>query len=76
MQFSSIGIVFRQVYGYNSAQVGAVYVAVVVGSILSAMFAIAQEPVMKKLWPQRMATREGRLMTPGIISILLPTGLF
>ncbi|CAH0021311.1 unnamed protein product [Clonostachys rhizophaga] len=76
MQFSSIGIVFRDVYGFNSTQVGAVYVAVVVGSTIACLLAIFQEPITHKFWPSRMTSPEGRLLPPGILSALLPIGLF
>ena len=76
MQFSSIGIVFRDVHDFSNAQVGAVYVAVIVATILGSAFAIVQDPVLRRLWPQRMATPEGRLLSPAIQSILFPAGLF
>ncbi|KAF4446961.1 hypothetical protein F53441_9432 [Fusarium austroafricanum] len=78
MQFSSIGIVFRSVYGFGNAQVGAVYTAVVVGSILSIVLAVIQEPIVRRLFPHKApsTTPEQRLLSPCIQSILLPIGLF
>ena len=76
MQFNSIGIVFRDVYGFDSAQVGLVYAAVIAASILGTILAIAQDPITRKIWPERMNTPEGRLISPGLSSILLPAGLF
>ncbi|VUC37970.1 unnamed protein product [Clonostachys rosea] len=76
MQFSSIGIAFRDVYEFNNTQVGAVYTAVIVGSMISCFLSIVQESAMYRFCPQRMASPEGRLLAPGIQSILLPAGLF
>ncbi|KAF4979801.1 hypothetical protein FZEAL_4061 [Fusarium zealandicum] len=78
MQFSSIGLVFRSVYGFNSTQVGAVYTAVIVGSILSIALALVEEPIVRRLFPHRTtsSTPEQRLLSPCIQSILLPIGLF
>ncbi|KAH7305491.1 major facilitator superfamily protein [Stachybotrys elegans] len=76
MQFNSIGIVFRDVYGFDSTRVGAVFTAVIVASILSTCLAICQNHVLLRLWPHRMATPEGRLLSPSLQSILLPIGLF
>lgn len=78
MQFSSIGIVFRTVYDFNNTQVGAVYASVIVGSILSTILAVVQEPITRLLLPHSLATNspERRLLSPCIQSILLPIGLF
>ncbi|CEI61462.1 hypothetical protein FVEN_g9446 [Fusarium venenatum] len=78
MQFSSIGLVFRGVYGFDSTQVGAVYAAIVVGSILSITMAVIQEPLTRWILPHKTlsATPEQRLLSPCIQSILLPIGLF
>lgn len=76
MQFSSIGITFRDVHNFNSTQVGAVYVATIVAAMIAAVVAIVQDHVTRRTWPQRMATPEGRLIAPCIQSILLPAGLF
>jgi MFS family permease len=76
MQFNSIGIVFRAVYGFTSVQVGAVYTVVVLASVLGSVIAIVQDIVTRRLWPRRMATPEGRLLSPGVQSVLLPIGLF
>lgn len=78
MQFASISIVFKDVYGFSNAQVGAVYVAVIVAAILGTVLACLQQPVMRWLWPEsdKNATPEGRLLSPGFQSILLPIGLF
>ncbi|KAF5586334.1 fluconazole resistance (FLU1) [Fusarium pseudocircinatum] len=38
MQFSSIGLVFRRAYGFDNAEVGAVYTATIVGSIFAVIY--------------------------------------
>ncbi|KAH7000507.1 major facilitator superfamily domain-containing protein [Ilyonectria destructans] len=76
MQFTSIGIVFREVYKFNNSEVGAVYTAVVVGSILGAALSIIQDPILRKLWPHPMAKPEGWLYAACVESVLLPVGLF
>ncbi|OAA36131.1 MFS multidrug transporter [Beauveria brongniartii RCEF 3172] len=80
MQFTSIGIVFRSVYEFSSRQVGFVYVAVVAASILSATIAVAQDPLLRRIWPQRPGasdnTPESRLLSTSVQSVLLPAGLF
>ncbi|KAF7554991.1 hypothetical protein G7Z17_g2528 [Cylindrodendrum hubeiense] len=76
MQFTSIGIVFHDVYKFNNSEVGAVYTAVVVGSILGAALSIIQDPILRRLWPHRMATPEGWLYAACVESVLLPVGLF
>ncbi|KAM3500436.1 hypothetical protein MY10362_006394 [Beauveria mimosiformis] len=78
--FSLIGIVFRSVYAFSSRQVGFVYVAVVAASILSATIAVAQDPLLRRIWPQRPGasnnTPESRLLSTSVQSVLLPAGLF
>ena len=76
MQFSSIGLTFRDVYRFTNTEVGAVYTAVVAGSTLSTAISIVQDPILRRLWPHRMATPEGRLHSACIQSVLLPAGLF
>ncbi|KAF4987249.1 hypothetical protein FDECE_15520 [Fusarium decemcellulare] len=78
MQFSSIGLVFRSVYGFNSMEVGAVYTAVIVGATISIVLAIIQKPIIRRVFPNRTpsSTPEQRLLSPCIQSILLPIGLF
>ncbi|WYZ41010.1 hypothetical protein EsH8_IV_001351 [Colletotrichum jinshuiense] len=76
MQFNSIGLAFRTVYGFNSSQVGGVYTAVIVGSILGAAITILQDPIFRRLMPERMATPEGRLYSACAESLFLPIGLF
>lgn len=77
MQFSSIGIVFGGVYGFDNTRIGAVYAAVVAGSILSIVLAVIQEPLTRCIFPHKApsTTPEQRLLSPCIQSILLPIGL-
>ncbi|KAK6210012.1 hypothetical protein QIS74_11596 [Colletotrichum tabaci] len=76
MQFNSVGLAFRSVYGFSSAQVGGVYAAVIVGSVIGAVVTIFQDPVFRRLMPRRMATPEGRLYSACVESLFLPVGLF
>ncbi|KAF4951585.1 hypothetical protein FGADI_7360 [Fusarium gaditjirri] len=77
MQFSSIGLVFRRVYGFDNAGVGAVYTATIIGSIIGIGISLLQEPVMKQVLSHKkpLSTPEQRLLSPCIQSILLPIGL-
>ncbi|KZL86881.1 mfs multidrug transporter [Colletotrichum incanum] len=76
MQFNSIGLAFRSVHGFNSTQVGGIYTAVIVGSIIGAVITIFQDPIFRRLMPRRMATPEGRLYSACVESLFLPIGLF
>ncbi|TQN65760.1 Efflux pump atB, partial [Colletotrichum shisoi] len=76
MQFNSVGLAFRSVYGFSSAQVGGAYAAVIVGSVIAAVVTIFQDPVFRRLMPRRMATPEGRLYSACAESLFLPVGLF
>jgi MFS family permease len=76
MQFSSIGITFRDVYGFSNTAVGAVYAATIVGSALGAFFGILQDTLLRRYRPDLMATPEGRLLPACVMSVLLPIGLF
>ncbi|KAL2109526.1 hypothetical protein VUR80DRAFT_2332 [Thermomyces stellatus] len=76
MQFGSIPFVFRNSYGFSSTQVGAIYTAIVVGSLISGFSSIFLEPYLRRLFPARMAGPEGRLLLPCFASVFLPAGLF
>ncbi|KLP15910.1 fluconazole resistance protein (FLU1) [Fusarium fujikuroi] len=78
MQFSSIGLVFRSVYGFDNAAVGAVYTATIVGSIVGIGISLLQETIIKRVLPHKepLSTPEQRLLSPCIQSVLLPIGLF
>lgn len=78
MQFSSISIVFRSVYGFNSAQVGAIYTTIIVASTISTVLAIFQDRITRRILPvgDVADSPEGRLLAPCFQSVLLPIGLF
>lgn len=76
MQFGSIPLVLRDTYGFSNTQVGAVYTALVVGAILAGAMSLATQPLLRKLFPARMASPEGRLLAACYESIFLPVGLF
>ncbi|KAH6665333.1 major facilitator superfamily domain-containing protein [Plectosphaerella plurivora] len=76
MQFISISQAFGSVYHFNSAQVGAVYSAVVVGSILGFGASLAQDFIWRRLWPEKMRQPESRLHLACVGSFCLPGGLF
>lgn len=79
MQFTSVGIVFRSVYNFNSAQVGAVYTAVIVGSVICSVIVSLQDVAVRAILPRRGSaapTPEDRLLPSCFLSILLPVGLF
>ncbi|OLN81436.1 putative drug/proton antiporter YHK8-like protein 3 [Colletotrichum chlorophyti] len=76
MQFNSIGLAFRSTYQFSNSQVGGIYTAVIVGSVLGAVITIFQDPVFRRLMPRRMATPEGRLYSACVESLFLPIGLF
>ncbi|KAL9561481.1 hypothetical protein ACKAV7_014328 [Fusarium commune] len=77
MQFSSIGLVFRSMYSFGSAEVGAAYTATIVGSIIGIGISLLQEPIVRQVLPHKkpLSTPEQRLLSPCIQSILLPIGL-
>lgn len=76
MQFSSINYVFKTVYAFNNTEFGAVYTAVIVGSILGAVLSIAQDHLCRKYWPAVSKSPEGRLYFACVESLFLPAGLF
>ncbi|KAK5739869.1 hypothetical protein LTR17_004965 [Elasticomyces elasticus] len=76
MQFASISLVYRSVYSFDSTQVGAVYAAVVVGSILGAAMSIAQDYACRRYWPAASTRPQSRLYLACVATLLLPAGLF
>lgn len=78
MQFSSIGIVFSDIYDFSSTRVGTVYIAVIIGSVIGTLLAILQEPIARRIRPRKSAhsSPEERLLPPSLQSVLLPAGLF
>jgi multidrug resistance protein len=75
MSFDDIPLVFAA-HGFTTEQIGAVYAAVTVGSILGAVLSIYQEKVVKRYWKNFTTTPEGRLYFACVESALLPLGLF
>ncbi|KAF4341654.1 drug proton antiporter yhk8 [Fusarium beomiforme] len=77
MQFSSIGIVFRSVYGFNNAQVGFVYAASISGTVIGIALSLLQGTLIRRIYPHKglSSTPEQRLLSPCMQSILLPIGL-
>lgn len=75
MSFEDIPLVFAA-RGFSLEQVGAVYAAVVVGSILGTLLSIYQEKLAKRYFMEIFTTPEGRLYFACIESALLPIGLF
>lgn len=76
MQFSSISLVYRSVYAFDNTRIGAVYTAVIAGSILGCAMCIIQDGLFRRYFPQWMSRPEGRLYFSCIGSLLLPAGLF
>ena len=75
MSFDDIPLVFAT-RGFTVEQVGAVYTAIAVGSILGTILSIYQEKIAKQYWKHLTTTPEGRLYFACIESALLPLGLF
>jgi MFS family permease len=76
MQFSSIGLVYRKIYLFNNQQIGAVYVAVIVGAFLGAVTSIIHDKISRKYRPQASARPESRLYLACAATWFLPIGLF
>ncbi|KAK4962433.1 hypothetical protein LTR10_000059 [Elasticomyces elasticus] len=76
MQFASISLVYRSIYSFDSTQVGGVYAAVVVGSILGAAMSIAQDYTCRRYWPAASTRPQSRLYLACVATLLLPAGLF
>ena len=80
LQFSAIPLVFQTNYGFNIEQSDAVFIAISIGSLLSTLISVYQEPLARKyLAPKRqkfLSTPEGRLMFCCAQSALCPIGLF
>jgi multidrug resistance protein len=75
MSFDDIPLVFAA-RGFNTEQIGAVYAAIAIGSILGAVLSIYQEKIAKRYWKYLTTTPEGRLYFACVESALLPLGLF
>ena len=76
LTFDAIPIVFQANHNLTVSQVGAVFAAISIGSIIGAVLSIYQEKVARKYWPKLTNTPEGRLYFACIESALLPIGLF
>lgn len=60
MSFDDIPLVFAA-RGFTIEQIGAVYAAIVVGTILGTILSIYQEKIAKRYWTNLTTTPEGRL---------------
>ena len=75
MSFDDIPLVFAA-HGFTVEQVGAVYAAIAVGSVLATLLSIYQEKIARRYWKNLTTTPEGRLYFACVESALLPLGLF
>jgi MFS family permease len=76
MTFDAIPLVFQTRHGFTVSQVGAVFAAISIGSIIGTVLSIYQERFARIYWPKLTSTPEGRLYFACIESALLPIGLF
>jgi len=77
LTFGAVPLIFRVSHGFDLEQTGAVFVAVMVGAILSTVLSIYQEKLALHLFPGKIAsTPERRLYFACIESVLMPIGLF
>jgi MFS family permease len=76
MTFSVIPLVFTSRHGFTTEQNGAVFAAIVGGTILATVVSVYQEKLAKRRWPKITASPEGRLYFACLESALLPIGLF
>jgi MFS family permease len=76
LQFSSVPLVFRTNYGFTLEQSGFVFASMCVGGILSTILCIWQEGFMKRHFPQKMTSPEGRMLPTCIEAAFLPISLF
>ena len=79
--FSAVPLIFQTRYNFNVAQSGAVFAAVCIGSVLSCLISIYQEPLaFKYVTSEKLqhffTTPEGRLSFCCVQSSLLPIGCF
>ncbi|KAJ9221526.1 hypothetical protein DTO271D3_770 [Paecilomyces variotii] len=75
LQFGSIPLVFMANHNFNLEQVGAVFTAICVGSIIATFVSIYQERLAQR-FGKLSSTPEGRLYFTCIESALMPAGLF
>jgi len=76
MTFTTIPFVFSTRYDFNTQQVGAVFAAISIGSMIGAFLSIYQEKAARRYWPKLSSSPEGRLYFACLESALLPIGLF
>ena len=78
--FSTIPLIFETRHNFNLGQVGAVFSAISISSILATIVNVYQEPLAYSYLPERwqgfFKTPEGRLMFCCVQSTLLPIGCF
>lgn len=76
LQFGSIPLVFRVNHNFTIEQSGFVFTAMCIGGFLSTVLGIWQEKFMKRRFPAKMASPEGRMLPSCIGAALLPISLF
>ncbi|SMQ50143.1 unnamed protein product [Zymoseptoria tritici ST99CH_3D1] len=78
MTFASVPLIFERTYGFNIEQVGGIFAATCVASVLFAVVAIYQEDLGRKYLPASQValldSPEGRLYFACVESALLPIG--
>lgn len=75
LNFSSIPLVFSTNHGFNVQQIGAVFSAISIGSLLATLLSIYQEKAAARMG-KLSSSPEGRLYFACVESILMPVGLF
>jgi MFS family permease len=77
LQFGAIPLVFRVSHNFDLQQTGLVFVAVMVGGVVSTILSIYQEKLALRYFPEKVSgTPEGRLFFACAESALMPIGLF
>lgn len=78
--FSAIPLIFETRYGFDIAQVGAVFSVITIAAIISTFIAIYGEIAARKMAPEKwrpwLSTPEGRLCFSCVLSAVLPIGSF
>jgi len=76
MTFDAIPLVFQTHHNFTVSQIGAVFSAIAIGSILGTVLSVYQEKIARRYWSKLTNTPEGRLYFACLESTLLPIGLF
>lgn len=76
LTFGAIPLVFETNHGFTLDQSGAVFAALSIAAIISTIFSIYCEKIVKRRYPKISNTPEGRLYLACVQSALLPIGLF